>query len=95
MGTAPALAEGAAVCLFESGGGGNGGGGGGGAEGAATGDGKREEEEEEEEEEKNDCCGSFAAISYPLPHVSARMVPLLQAFCAEVFNGGGEKGGVA
>lgn len=88
MGTAPALAEGAAVCLFESGEG-KGGGDGGGGERAGTGDGRKE----------NENFRSFAAISYPLPHVSARMVPLLQAFCAEVFNGsvgGGEgNGGVA
>ena len=33
---------------------------------------------------------SFAAISYRLPHVSARMVPLLEEFCSEDFGGGGE-----
>ena len=88
MGTEPSQAEGAAVCRFE------GGGSGGGGEAAAA--------EKEDEEGRDKRSGkretetgeeAFAAISYRLPHVSARMVPLLQSFCGEVFGGKGGGGG--
>ena len=87
MGTEPARAEGAAVCCFE-GGGGHGGNG-----GAAAGAAAEKEEEEEENEEQGGGTKAFAAITYGLPHVSARMVPLLQGFCGEVFGGGKGGGG--
>ncbi len=95
MGTDPAQAEGAAVCRFE----GAGRGGGEAAKAAAEEEGEAAEEEgeaaEEEEQRGGATTKAFAAISYRLPHVSARMVPLLQGFCHEVFGGGGseEEGG--
>lgn len=81
MGTEPAHAEGAAVCCFEG----------------DEGEGGTAAAAEKEDQRRGGRGGaaakrSFAAISYRLPHVSARMVPLLQGFCGEVFGAAGGGG---